>query len=353
MTQKKEELISESETSKIEGMEKEGSIAVSSYTRWAASAVLIVAVPLLLLSSLALIVFYAAPARFENILSRLPGEAAIRTVLIFAPVTLLAIIVLAVLYAFEKPSVEVTRPQVVRSMDVLREPITWFGRLNVQRITWGILLLAFVMLLVLIPARSAAFLSPTHFENFLGRVPGGEILNFIVHSGPIVLLVVEVLAVILFVGTRIKSMASEREALMPGMRGMRKIGPTRLSVGIVLIFSLPILLVSFTSLFFFFTRTESLLTLIDRLPSEVPLRMGLIFIPASLIIVVALAVLFLIRQRSGMDVLSGKPSDPSQGMKFNLDLLLWYLSWILAWVIALASATIVGLVIGLAVLILR
>jgi hypothetical protein len=353
MTQEKEEFNSESETSQIEGMEKEGSIAVSHYTRWAASAVLVMAVPLLLFSSLALVIFYAAPARFESILSRLPGEAAIRTVLIFAPVTLLAIIVLAVLYAFEKPSVEVTRPQVVRSMDVLREPITWFDKLNIQRITWWILLLTFAMLLVLIPARSAAFLSPTRFENFLGRYPGKEALNFIVHSGPIVLLVVEVFAVILFVGTRIKPMANEREVLMPGMRWLRKIGPTRLSVGIVLVFSLPILLVSFTSLFLFFTRTESLLLWIDRLPGEVPIRMGLVFIPVSLIIVVALAVLFLIRQRSSMDVLSREPSAPSKGLKFNLDLLLWYLTWILAWVITLASATIVGLVIGLMVLILR
>jgi hypothetical protein len=353
MTQEKEESISENETSRSEGVEKEESSAVSSYTRWVASSVLVVAVPLLLLSSLALVVFYAAPVRFESILSRLPGEAAIRTVLIFAPVTLLAIIVLAVLYAFEKPSVEVTRPQVVRSVDVLREPITWFGKLNIQRITWWILIFAFSMLLVLIPARSAAFLSPTRFENFLGRTPGGEVLNFVVHSGPVVLLVVEVLAVILFVGIRIKPMASEREVLMPGMGWLRRIGPTRLSVGVVLIFSVPILLVSLTSLFLFFARTESLLSLIDRLPGEVLVRMGLVFIPASLIIVVALAVLFLIRQRSGMDVLSRKPSAPSKDMKFDLDLVLWYLSWILAWTIALASASIVGLVIGLMVLILR
>ena len=139
--------------------------------------VLIAAIPMLLLSSLALIVFYAAPERFDSILARLPGETAIRTILIFAPVTLLAIIVLALLYAFEKPSTEVTRPQVLQSSDAAREPMTWMDRLNIQRIVWWVLLLTFVILLMLIPIRAAAFLSPAclqtslPFPRLCGKLP--------------------------------------------------------------------------------------------------------------------------------------------------------------------------------------
>ncbi len=345
--------MSEEKTNNIEGVEKEELTATSSYTRWAASAVLIVAIPLLLLSSLALAVFYAAPTRFESILARLPGEAAIRTVLIFAPVTLLAIIVLALLYAFEKPSVEVTRPQVAHPLDAVREPATWFGKLDIQRITWWILLLTFTILLVLIPVRSAAFLSPTLFENFLGRYPGEKLLDFVIHYGPIILVAVEAIAVLLFVGVRIKPRGGEREILMPGMRWLRKVGPTRLAVGTVLIFSLPILLVSLTSLILFFIQTERFVNLINRLPGEVPLRMGLIFIPASLIIVVALAVLFLIRQRSGLEMPSEGIGSTVMRGRVNWGLLLWYLSWILTWVIGLSGATIGGLVVGVMVLILR
>jgi hypothetical protein len=345
-------MMSEDKNTKDEGIEKNGRVAPS-HSRVSAIVVLITAIPLLLLSSLALALFYAAPARFEHILTRLPGEAAIRTILIFAPVTLLAIIVLAVLYAVEKPSFEVTRPQVVQRLEAVKEPITRFSRLDLQHIAWWVLLLSFAALLFLIPARAAAFLSPTRFENLLGRVPGGDVLSSIVHSGPIILLILEILAVLLLIRTRMETTGGEREILMPGMRWLQKAGPIRLSVGIVLLFSLPILLVSVISLVLFFARTESFLNLIDHLPAEVPLRMGLVFIPASLIIVASLAVLFLVRQRSGMEIIFEEIRIPSRGGRLNLDLLLWYLSWVLAWIITLASAAIVGLVIGLGVLILR
>jgi hypothetical protein len=345
--------MSENNTDQLSKPEREVEVQSSRYTRWAASVVLIIAIPLLLLSSLALAVFYAAPARFDSILARLPGEAAIRTVLIFTPVTLLAIIVLAILYAVEKPSLEVTRPQVIRPLDDARVTLTWLDRFDVQRLAWWVLLFSFAILLILTPIRAAAFLSPTKFENFLGRYPGERLLSFIVHSGPIVLLAVQALAVILFVGARIKAVRGEREILLPGMGWLRKVGPTRLAVGIVLLFSVPILVVSLTSLILFFVRTEQFLDLIHRLPGEVPLRMGLIFIPASLILVVVLAVLFLLRQKSDVERSSaGSPSDIVRGGN-SWELASWYLSWILTWMIGIGGATIVGLVIGVVVLILR
>jgi hypothetical protein len=345
--------MNEDNADQVERTEAELPTGSSSYTRWAAVAVLIAAVPALLLSTIALAVFYAAPGRFENILDRLPGEAAIRTILIFAPVTLLAIVVLAGLYALEKPTVEVTRPRVVRPLEAVKEPIAWPGRLDIQRLSWWVMLLTFVILFVLIPVRSAAFLSPTHFENFLGRYPGEGLITFIIHSGPIILLILEVVAVTLFVGIRVRSKGKEREGILPGMRWLRKVGPTRVSVGVVLVFSLPILFVSLASLVLFFVRTESFLNIVDRLPGEVPLRMGLIFIPASLIIVVALAVLFLFRQRSSIEMSSEEVRSSVMQGRVSWELIRWYFSWFLAWVNALAGAAIVGLVMGVVVLLIR
>jgi hypothetical protein len=299
------------------------------------------------------VVFYAAPARFDSILSRLPGEAAIRTVLIFAPVTLLAIVVLGILYAVEKPALEVTRPKVIRPLDVPRDASTWMDRINIQSLIWWVVLLSSALLLILIPIRAAAFLSPTRFENFLGRYPWERLLSFIVHSGPIILLVVQALTVIAFVGTRTKFIGGEREILLPGMRWLRRVGPTRLAVGAVLTFSVPILVVSLASLILFFVRTERFLGLMDRLPAEVPLRMGLVFIPVSLILVVAMALLFLLKQRYGAEKLSSASQEEPARVEMGKGLVLWYLSWIFTWLISLAGASIVGLVIGVVVLILR
>ena len=72
-------------------------------SKFVATAVLVPAVPMLLLSIASLGLFYLAPVRFGEIISRLPGKSLIRTALVFAPATLFAIVVLALLYAVEQP----------------------------------------------------------------------------------------------------------------------------------------------------------------------------------------------------------------------------------------------------------
>ncbi len=78
-------------------------IAGGQRSRVVATLVLVPAVPMLLLSIASLGLFYLAPVRFGQLISRLPGESLIRTALVFAPATLFAIVVLATLYAVEKP----------------------------------------------------------------------------------------------------------------------------------------------------------------------------------------------------------------------------------------------------------
>src|SRR3989304_3819426 len=67
-------------------------------TRLLAGLVLVPAIPLLAFSVFALAVFYTAPERFGAWLARLPGDTYLRTALIFAPATLLAVVVMATLY---------------------------------------------------------------------------------------------------------------------------------------------------------------------------------------------------------------------------------------------------------------
>ncbi|HKY84900.1 MAG TPA: hypothetical protein VJ160_08760, partial [Anaerolineales bacterium] len=80
--------------------------------RWSPSRVLamVVLLPsalLLLISVVALAAFYTQPTRFNALLARLPGDDLIRTALIFAPATLVAVVVMAVLYANDVPKQEV------------------------------------------------------------------------------------------------------------------------------------------------------------------------------------------------------------------------------------------------------
>src|SRR3972149_4570000 len=75
-----------------------------SSTRWVAGLLLVPSVPLLLLSVGALGLFYVAPQRFGELLERLPGDQYLRSALAFAPAVLLAFVVLAILYALERPA---------------------------------------------------------------------------------------------------------------------------------------------------------------------------------------------------------------------------------------------------------
>src|SRR3989304_3450252 len=85
-------------------------------TRLLAGLVLVPAIPLLAFSVFALAVFYTAPERFGAWLARLPGDTYLRTALIFAPATLLAVVVLATLYLRDSAEGEERTTQVGTSL---------------------------------------------------------------------------------------------------------------------------------------------------------------------------------------------------------------------------------------------
>ncbi len=323
------------------------------YTRIAATIVLLVASPMLLISALALALFYASPDRFNNILARLPGEAAIRTVMIFAPAALLAIIVLALLYALEPPAAEIARPKPIQRSEPTSSAISWLT--NERRVSLSSWLLVFTIpaTLFIISLRSASFLSPERFDNFIGRLPGSVFLEFFMGVGFLILLLAGFVGLILFSGLSGGENGGERKISLSVRRWLGNFGPERLAVGSVLIFSLPMLVISLLALTGFLARPSRVLDLLTQLPKEVILRLGLLFVPSSLFIVVVLAVLFLPR-RLITEQARARFFQPAQSYFDRFfQYLLTFGSWILYAGLTIALASILGLVVGVIVLFLR
>lgn len=312
------------------------------YTRLAASLVLVVATPLLLLTGLALALFFAAPEIFNNLMARLPGEAALRSVMIFAPAALVAIIVLAVLYALEPDEIELERPAVSPQSNGLGE----FSQSAVLlRLSAWFLPFSIPLALLLIAIRSAAFLSPARFDNMLDRLPGAEMLALLLGPGLLVLLLLIIVAIR-------TTFSGRKQITVPrGIARLRRLlvtaGPARLAVGSMLLVSIPLLVLSLLALTGFQARPGRVLDLLLQLPKEVVLRLGLLFAPMSLFIVVSLGVLFMIRRSIGEDT---KPVSTSADISF---LIQRYGSWTLLGGLLVSSAVIVGLVAGMVVLLLR
>ena len=323
------------------------------YTRIAATLVLLVAGPMLLISGSALAVFYASPERFNNFLARLPGEAAIRTVMIFAPASLVAIIVLALLYAVDPGTKEITRPQ--PAVRLSPKPLPIDRSTQERRVNTGFWLLALSIpsFLFIVAMRSAGFLSPERFSNVLGRMPGGSLIELIIGPGFLILLLLALLGALLFSGGREQVEVRERSIAHKVRDWIGNIGPERLAVGAVLLFSIPMLVISLLALTGFFLRPTRVLDLLTQLPKEVILRLGLLFVPSSLFIVVVLAVLFLPRRLiAEVSRISSSDSSPS-----TFDRIFQYLtsygSWSLLGGLTVALAIFFGLVVGVVVLMLR
>jgi hypothetical protein len=152
------------------------------------------------------------------------------------------------------------------------------------------------------------------------------------------------------------TMESDHEGGRFGVRlrdWLGKVGPERLAVGTVLLFIIPMLIISLVALTGFLARPSRVLDLLTQLPKEVILRLGLLFLPSSLFIVVVLAVLFLPRRllsdgsRERMFKQSGSFIDRISQSAIT------YGSWILYGGLAVALAVILGLVVGVVVLLLR
>jgi membrane protein implicated in regulation of membrane protease activity len=278
------------------------------YTRWAAAAILVPTVPMLLLSVAALAVFYAAPTRFGRLLAQLPGEEIIRSLLVFAPATLLGIVILAALYALERPQPEAQRePSPVQKPRQAQRP----REAGLSQIAAWLLPPSGLLLLAAIAGRLLAFVSPERWQALLAPLPGDRYLSPLFAAAPWVLLVI--VAVLTVIVWRSRSRRPHRP---PDQRRAARIGAVA-----TLIAALPLLGLSLTALVAFAAAHDRFERVLARLTQEAFLRLGLVFTPAALLSLVLLALLVLFFSAMGreMDRSSATPStQPPAAWRQNL-----------------------------------
>ena len=259
-------------------------------TRFVATLVLIPSVPLLLLSVAALVLFYISPNRFGALISRLPGEAFIRMALVFAPATLFAVVVLALLYAFDRPAEKVARAELERGVEVpmtlgeeggARSLARWVARLSLAP--------AVLALLASTGLWALSFVSPTRFDRLLNPLPGDRFLRPLVPWAPIGFFIVVLLGIYL---------AFDGRSFTRGIS--RPSRPVSLAVAIVLVSAAPILSFTMAALGLYYLSPTRFEQVLARLPYEEFTRLVVTFAPSALLALVLLAVLYLQKQRIGL-----------------------------------------------------
>jgi len=254
--------------------------------------VLVPASALLLVSVAALAIFYAAPTRFNAWLSRLPGDDFLRTALIFAPATLLAVVVMALLYANDAPrreAIEATRPSRRRPVARRAPPAQRRRRPSAARWARASLWLSLPALTVVAAAHLAAFVAPERVEGFLEALPATSLLTRIFETSPLIVLAAVGLGLIFGFAPAAVEPEAEARAASPWT-------PTRIArLGALLILapSVALLVMSVLGLAMVSASSERLVWLAERLPAEALLRLMLAFAPALLLGVVLLAALYL------------------------------------------------------------
>jgi hypothetical protein len=316
------------------------------YTRVVAALVLFPAVPMLLLSVATLALFYLAPGRFGSLIARLPGESFIRTALVFAPATLFAIVILAVLYAVEKPRVETET-----------EPVKIQPRKNSLSVA---MMGGMVTLIATLPAFmfslsvwALSFISPSRFDRLIEPFPADRYLRAATPFLPWMFLVIALVAVLVLLSLEGGKDSVERDPVEPRLARVAQ-EPRRLidyAVSVVLFMAVPALLGSLAALAFYRFQPERFASVIGRLPLESLVRAGLLFVPPTSFIVVVLAAIFLLRPRfttsaRSLDVVDG-------GITETLPLRSTIAMWVLSAGLSISAALGLGLLAVIVYLLLR
>jgi hypothetical protein len=252
-------------------------------TRLVASLVLVPTVPLLLASVAALGLFYTSPERFGALLARLPGDDLIRSVLVFAPATLFAVVVLAILYAVDRPATEVRPVAVERPRPQIRRSLG-------QIASWALLAIGLPLLVLSVGLWLFSFIAPGRFAALLEPLPGDAYLQLGLRAAPWAMLAVVLPAA----GFLLLSRRAQAKAVDRPLDAAR---PIRWGVALTLLATLPLLALSLTALGVFLFDPGRFQDLLAHLTQEAFLRLALVFTPAVLLSLALLAVLFLFYSR--------------------------------------------------------
>ncbi|OGO10111.1 MAG: hypothetical protein A2Z66_05940 [Chloroflexi bacterium RBG_13_66_10] len=269
----------------------------SAATRLAATLILIPAVPLLVASVVALALHYASPARFSQWIARLPGEEAIRIVLAFAPATLFAIVVLAFLYARDAGT----------GVPARAAPAHPARGGKARPIAVAVLTIVVPLLVISVAALGLSFVSPDRFHQIIDPLPGTFLLLSGVRFAPLVLAALALPA--LYVAVVARGMAG-RPVEVPWKAA-------RLSVGMVLVPTVPMLIASLAGLALLYFAPGRLEGWLAALTGEGFIRLVLALAPVALFAVVLLALLYL--SSSGR---SFRPSSVSSAARSRLGVLI-------------------------------
>ncbi len=252
----------------------------------------------------ALALFYIAPARLESVITRLPGEGVIRTMLFFAPATLFAVVILAILYARDRPVTPQAQPLPTQ---------------HVPTSTW-VLAFAAPALLLVVAAWAARFIAPGRFGRLLEALPGTSYLQRAITLAPYVLFPLVVAALFATLVARARGPKAEAQSKKVGSGpsvpwGSVSVNLAKLGVGLVLVPSVPMLFLSLAGLGLYYLSPERLENLVTRLSQATVIRLGVIFAPLALLTVVLLAGLFLAAYpRKNRPVAATPPeTGPSEG----------------------------------------
>lgn len=258
-------------------------------TQLLAGLILFPSIPLFLLSVAALALFYAMPERFGGWLARLPGDQLIRSALTFAPATLFAVVVLAVLYVIERPetrrsgsadriseSDEAGTSTAERGVAMGRNFILVTARLA---LIGGLLLLVFSVSLL-----AVSFVAPGRFGLWMDALPGGGYIRSLIRLGPFLFFAV------VFTSGLIILLLGERRAVSQPRAG---VSVAQFAAGAALLLAVPLLMASLGAFALYYLSPARFEALLLTISMDNLIRLSLIFAPAVLFSIVILAGLVL------------------------------------------------------------
>lgn len=296
-----------------------------SLSRTLAVLVLIPAVPGLLGSIGAMLLFYVSPARFNKLLALLPGETILRSLLFFAPSALFAVVFLAVLYARQGSASANVSETAHAGSPVL---VQFAARTGLIFGVPGMLGATALLLL--------SFVSPALYEAFLDPLPGTRYLDALMPFIPLGLLFIVIPA--LLVVTNLVSFGRRTERRRAAGDAAAKF--SRALVLVILVPSVLLLIMAVAALGLSYVSPPHFAKLLARLTSEGVIRLGMLFGFSALLAVVLISSLFLLmrpgrtegnlEQTERSEVQdppnSGAASPQTPGLKPGSTTLVWFLS---------------------------